>query len=74
MRLYAEEDDIDGPHFFERAGDRGSGYEISISTLHLHAVLLHGAKMRAARKERGVEAGLRHARTDVGSNGARPGD
>jgi hypothetical protein len=37
-------------------------------------VLLHGAKMRPAREERDLEPGLRHARADVSSDGARACD
>ncbi len=34
-------------------------------------MLLHGVQMRAAREQSYIEAGPRHARTDVGSDGPR---
>ncbi len=74
VSLHAEKDNVDRPHFFERARDRGTRHEISLAAFHLHAMLLHGAKMRPARKERDVEPGLRHARADVGADCARSSD
>jgi len=37
----------------------------------LHAMLLHGAKVRPAREQSDVEAGLRQARANVGPDGSR---
>jgi hypothetical protein len=74
VRLHAKKDDVDRADFFKRAGDRRPRDEISVATFHLHAVLLHGAKMRSAREQRHIQPGVRHARTNVGSDCARPGD
>ena len=63
-RLSVEDNTGDGPmtgidpsmpgiyraHFFEGSGDRGPHRKISLWTVHLYAVLLHGAKMRSARE------------------------
>ncbi len=63
-----------GPTCFERTGDSGPRYKISFAAFHLHAMLLHGAKMRPAREESDVEPGLRHAGADIGSDCAGPSD
>ncbi len=44
------------------------------ATFHLHAVLLHGAKVRTTREQGDIEPALRHARADVGSDRARSGN
>ena len=72
--LHSKKDNVHRSHFFEGTGDGGPRHKISLAASDLHAVLLHGAKMRPAREERDLEPGLRHARTDVGSNCARPRD
>src|ERR1700687_3290644 len=70
--LHSKKDDVHRSHFFEGTGDCGLRHEISLDTFYLHAALLHGAKMRPAREERDIQPGLRHACTEVGSDGARP--
>ena len=52
----------------------GSHFEIAFGAEHAEAVRLHGAQMRAARKERDIFAGPVHARAEISANGARPGD
>ena len=46
-------------------------FEIAFGAEHAHAALLHGAQMRAAREERDVLAGARHARADVSRRSRR---
>src|SRR5208283_4562013 len=74
VRLHTQKDDVHRSHFFERTGDGGVRDEISLGAFHLHAVPLHGAKMRPAREEGDVEPGLRHAGADVAADGARACD
>ena len=74
VRLYPKKDNVHRSHFFEGTGDCGPRHEISLGTFHLHAALLHGAKMRPSREERDIEPSLRHARADVGSDCARARD
>jgi hypothetical protein len=50
VSLHTEKDNIYRAHFFEGSGDRGPHRKISLWTVHLYAVLLHGAKMRSARE------------------------
>src|SRR5712691_1569967 len=71
MRFHAQKNYVNRTHFFEGGGDVGPRDEISVAALHLHAILPHGAKMWPAREQRDVEAGLRHARADVASDGPR---
>ena len=48
--------------------------EIAFGAEHANAALLHGAQVRAAREERDVLAGSRHARADVGADRAGAGN
>jgi hypothetical protein len=66
VRFYAEEDDVDGPNFFEGTDDCRARHKISVSALYLHAAILHGAKVWTASEQGDVEPGLRHSRPDVG--------
>ena len=66
----AQKNDIHRAYFFKRSGDARLRHKISVTALYLHAVFLHGAKMRTAREQGDVETGLRHARADVGADGA----
>src|SRR5216683_4597609 len=69
VRFHAQKNYVNRTHFFEGAGDSGSRHKISLIAPDQHAILPHGAKMRPAREQGDVEAGLRHARADVASDG-----
>jgi hypothetical protein len=71
VRLHSQKHDVCRSGFFEGTYDSGPDLEISLGALHLHAMLLHGIQMRTTREERDVESGPRHARANVGANGAR---
>src|SRR5712691_5757448 len=71
MCFHAQKNYVNRTNFFEGVGDSGPREEVSLATFYLHAILPHGAKMRPAREQRDVESGLRHARTDVASDGPR---
>ena len=74
VRLYAEKNDIDGAWLRIASNPpRGRPSNISPSMPDPHAVLLHRAAMRAARKQRHVHPGARHHGPDVGPDGARAG-
>jgi len=74
VRLHAEKDNVYGTYFIEGTGDFGAGNEISFAAFYLHAIFLHGAKVRATREEGDIKSGLRHARADISSNCPGPGD
>src|SRR5713101_6534314 len=71
MRFHAQKNYVNRTHFFEGGGNLGPRDEIPLVALDLYAVLSHGAKMRPACEQRYIEAGLRHPRTDVASDGPR---
>ena len=68
MRFYPKKDNVHWSHICERTRDCGPRHEISIDTLYLHTVFLHGAKVWAAGEESDIESGLGHAGADIGSD------
>ncbi len=74
MRLHSEKNNVNRPHFFQRTGHRRARYKISLATFHLHAVLLHRAKMRAPREERHIKTCICHACANVSADGPGPRD
>src|SRR6202795_2752848 len=60
VRFNAPQDGRRWSPFFKRANNSGLDLEISLSTLHLHAMRLHGFQVRPAREDRDIEPSLRH--------------
>ena len=72
--LHAEDNNINGPDFPQSASYFRFRNEIAVSTLHLNAAFLHSAQVGSAREECDIQASMRHASADVGSDGAGSGD
>src|SRR4029077_15920238 len=72
MRFHTQKNNVDWTHFFERSYDGGPRHKIALAAFYLHAIFLHGAKMRSAGKQRYVEPSLRHTGANVSADGACP--
>src|SRR5258708_30619183 len=74
MRLRGQKARVDRAYLFQGCSDCGPRDEISLAAFYLHAIFLHGAKMRPACKQGHIESGLRHARAEMGADGSGSSD